>query len=609
MKKILLKVMAVVMVIMLLSGCGEKPSESPDAEASPDPTPSSTPIEQKSFSAEDYIKNKVLWDTPVLRENGFLFEIQCGGENVVRDGLGDPHEIFSSWGPERWAKAEEWGNFILNCDGIEWFTGDILETHFSGDEAPKTREEAVQKIFDFLNTVYKPLSSTGIYYAMNSICPWQHYAAEAGFNVIGVEFAESYNYQLRLAMARGAARQYQTPWYVDFSSWYGGMLDYREDQPYGTNPDGTPVGGPNNGHSLNLQERSFIYAYMAGADAMVAEGGGPLCYYEKEKEYIVNGENCYTAVYEGQNISPYGELCKKFYSFAKSNPDVGTSYAPYAVVLDKYHGMDGYPGQDHQAFGNFWYEDGDNFTQQILSKIWNTYDKPNHVEQTNLVNNKYGELFDMVLQNVSAELCDTYKALILTGNLELSDDEVQKYINYVKNGGCLVINTAYVDLFSSVNLPDTVTAGKHFDEIEYGEGSFIVFGQGGTFETCMREDGSESFALGADYSASGFDHVMEVLQARFVPFEISEEVMYSINVKDNTLYLTLINNNGITKNGYSAVVVDESKAVDLQIKLIQNYCVESVSDIYNSTPLQFDNQTVSLTLPAGGVAVLEFKLK
>ena len=97
MKKILLKVMAVVMVIMLLSGCGEKPSESPDAKASPDPTPSPTPIEQKSFSAEDYIKNKVLWDTPVLRENGFLFEIQCGGENVVRDGLGDPHEIFSSW--------------------------------------------------------------------------------------------------------------------------------------------------------------------------------------------------------------------------------------------------------------------------------------------------------------------------------------------------------------------------------------------------------------------------------------------------------------------------------------------------------------------------------
>ena len=85
--------------------------------------------------------------------------------------------------------------------------------------------------------------------------------------------------------------------------------------------------------------------------------------------------------------------------------------------------------------------------------------------------------------------------------------------------------------------------------------------------------------------------------------------MYSINVKDNTLYLTLINNNGITKNGYSAVVVDESKAVDLQIKLTQNYSVESVSDIYNSTPLQFDNQTVSLTLPAGGVAVLEFKLK
>ena len=58
MKKILLKVMAVVMVIMLLSGCGEKPSESPDAEASPDPTPSSTPIEQNRFRQKTTLKTK-----------------------------------------------------------------------------------------------------------------------------------------------------------------------------------------------------------------------------------------------------------------------------------------------------------------------------------------------------------------------------------------------------------------------------------------------------------------------------------------------------------------------------------------------------------------------
>ena len=576
---------ALTALMLVTAGCSATPTPE---DATPTPTPT---LEEKAFYANELIKNAELWNGRALLDDRFQFIVEYHSNKIIEDALGVNYDNFGGDFLHQKSSAGEWAYAMIHLDGEIQIGGSdlVVDSKFTGENAPKTREEAVEKILDYLNQQFLSKANGDLpLTSMNGHYPWHHYAGMAGYENIGTEIGEGMSsYQLRIAMNRGAAKQYDATWFVDFSQWYGGyILDYRDSNlVWGENSS------VNGGHSLNLMERSFLLSFMAGADATIAEGG----------QYIA---------YDSQdNITPYGELCQKLYAFTSKYYDIGTTYTPYAVILDKYHGMDGYPGQDHQAFGNFWYEDGDNFTQQILSKIWNTYDKPNHVEQTNLVNNKYGELFDMVLQNVSAELCDTYKALILTGNLELSDAEVQKYINYVKNGGCLVINTAYVDLFSSVNLPDTVTAGKHFDEIEYGEGSFIVFGQGGTFETCMREDGSESFALGADYSASGFDHVMEVLQARFVPFEISEEVMYSINVKDNTLYLTLINNNGITKNGYSAVVVDESKAVDLQIKLIQNYSVESVSDIYNSTPLQFDNQTVSLTLPAGGVAVLEFKLK
>ena len=295
MKKIYYFLLIVAAFGMLLSGCGTKPTDivqntpTDNATATPTdeppvetPTGTETPAPEKEFAASEYIKDKALWAMPYFYKDKFLFEIQGGGDCVVRDGLGEKAVLFSVEGQERWAHAEEWGNFITSLDGIEWRNGEILNTHFGGDESPKTREEAVQKIYDFLDT-YKDISSTGVYYAMNSIFPWQHYAGEAGFHVLGAEFAESYNYQLRLAMTRGSAKQYKKPWFVDFSLWYGGVLDYRDPSPYGKNPDGTSTGGPNNGQSINMFERSILMSYMAGTNAVVAEAGGGTCYYNYDK--------------------------------------------------------------------------------------------------------------------------------------------------------------------------------------------------------------------------------------------------------------------------------------------------------------------------------------
>ena len=116
-------------------------------------------------------------------------------------------------------------------------------------------------------------------------------------------------------------------------------------------------------------------------------------------------------------------------------------------------------------------------------------------------------------------------------------------------------------------------------------------------------------SMGADYGISGFNHVMELLMSRYNVFDISADVDYLVSMKEDTVYLTLINNDGVTKTRVDPPVFDESKTVNLTVNFKENYSVESVCDIYNSTPVEYNNGTVSLTLQAGGIAVLEFKLK
>lgn len=631
MRKVFSLLLVIAMFVTLFAGCNGKTNDTATPNLDPTPTntiiasptnePTQTPIEtpavlpEKKFVFADYIKNKDLWDVPYIYENRFLFEIANGGQCVLDDGLGEPNTLFGICGKERWAHAEEWGNFIVTCEGKTWRNNQIIETHFADDESPKTREEAIKKINDFLDKNYKAISSTGKYYSINSFCLWQHYAAENGFDVVGAEFAEAYNFQIPLAMTRGAGKQYQIPWYIDFSMWYGLVPDYAGEYFAKINYvdyDGVekPYGVPDGGHSMNMFERSMLMSYMAGARAVVAQDGGQLAYYNYDSKDTVqqNGIDGYFWNWNGSNVSPYGETCKKFYEFTKKLSDVGTAYTPYAIILDKYHGLTLYDGDD-EPFGRFYSEKGDEFTNDLIRQIWQVESKPQKTSQRNLVNNRYGESFDMLLQNASDEIISTYKVLFLTGELVLSDEEVNKYTKYVENGGCLVVNTAYVNQFKDVELPEKMKLGEFYEEVSYGKGSFIVFGKGGMLESCIDSEGNQTMMSGKDYGIAGFYHVMELLESRYNMFEISDVVDYIVNIKEDAVYLTLINNDGVIKTKSDPPMFDETKTLNLNIKFMENYAVESVSDIYNSAPVEFNDGTASLSLKAGGIAVLEFKLK
>ena len=575
---------ALTALMLVTAGCSATPTPE---DATPTPTPT---LEEKAFYANELIKNAELWNGRALLDDRFQFIVEYHSNKIIEDALGVNYDNFGGDFLHQKSSAGEWAYAMIHLDGEIQIGGSdlVVDSKFTGENAPKTREEAVEKILDYLNRQFLskkggdlPLTS------MNGHYPWHHYAGMAGYENIGTEIGENMSsYQLRLAMNRGAAKQYDATWFVDFSQWYGGyILDYRDSNPvWGENSS------VNGGHSLNLMERSFLLSFMAGADATIAEGG----------QYIA---------YDSQgNITPYGELCQKLYAFTSKYYDIGTTYTPYAVILDKYHGMD-MAGAD-KVFGTFLYDEPDIFTYNFFNDyIWpGALEGTRKDESSVMANTKYGDSFDLLLQDASYELLETYPVLIFTGNIILSDDELKMYTDYVKNGGTLVLNTAYLEQFekNGIEFPDLEQ--QPYKEVAYGNGAFMIYGNGGRFDMYKAPDGNMKMQMSGDWQLGGLKTILDELHARYMPFTFSDDIGYTVTVKDGALYLCVFNNDGVYKGVNQPTVVDETKSVELEITYTGDYSVVSAEDIYNKHDVTLFDKTMSINLEAGGMAVIELKI-
>lgn len=524
----------------------------------------------------DYVSNISLWKTPVLSEDTpFQFEIEMTyvsqyqkallQSSIKKQGLGDYLSALPS------QTAKEWGYSLTHLDGSVDGAGNKITTNFSGANAPKTRQEAVTKMKNFLfNQYIKDPKSKWL--SMNGHYPWHHYAGEFGASVISSEIGENINnYQWHIALTRGAARQYATPWGIDFSNWHGPSILDNTIKSAGEKGIWNES-HPNGGHSLNLMERSFVMSYMSGADSIVAEAGSVLSFYN-----TLSGST--------YKLSPYGEVCQKFNKFVTANSDVGVCYTPVGIVLDYYHGA--YSGFDgRKAFYNFAYNNGDNMTWNLINMIWpgGWEIQTSQNEKYAMINGPYGDNFDILLQNASQEVLNSYPALLLSGDITLSSSEISRYKAYVNQGGTLILNTAFVKFFPEFK--GTLNSSSRYDKT-YGKGKVIVYG--------------------SEYSVANLDSILkEVLNSK-LPFSISNNVQSITNIKDGSMFVTLINNEGVTKAPKTTVSIDSSKKKTATVQYKGNLAIKSVKDIYNGTSISLSGKKATVSVPAGGIVVLEFK--
>ena len=562
------KISSVVLAVctaVVTCSCGSQSNKKPEDKSS-----------NANFKASDYILDKSVSDTPKILD-GFNFWVQTvtvDNKNLLllKKSVKE-HKIGSINSGLAIKGAEEWGFGFHHLNGQTDGVGRMIRSDFS--TTPVDRADALGQMLKWISRQYD-ISDGDKWHSMTGFYFYQHYAAEKGATEIGCEIGEGISsFQQHIAFTRGAGRQYKRPWYIDFSMWNYGFCYYPENNsPYGER------GGPEYGSALNLLERAAVMSYMSGANMFLAEAGGAFSLLNE-----LGSDGLY-------KVSPYGEVCRKFYKFTNEHSDRGTNYTPFAIALDYYHGMDGgwtdYTTTD-KAFTVFDYNDGDRFTDAVLDIFYSdTRDifwcgpyTPSR-EKNKMRNDRKADSVDVVLQNASKEVLSSYPCVILSGDIKFSDAEKKNYQAYVKDGGCLVMNTAYLNKF-----PDYKAKydGKSRCEFKDGKGSVIIFGK--------------------DFDATELKAIVEEKLDELYPVTVSENVQQILSVKDNTLYVTLINNEGIYKEGNKPTVVDESKAKSCKVTFKGKQNIKSVKEIYNGYDTKLSGKDISITLPAGGIAIIE----
>lgn len=531
-------------------------------------TPQGEPMEDTPIVQKDYISNPSLWTGPSLSNDGFVVEIEMGAESSVRSTERTKKSIdhynmgvYQSPLPE--IRAAEWGYTVLNLHTgqIDGAGRKINNIYLDNMASINDRKTALETIMRSVKTQYRVEDGITPWYSMNGHHCWHHYAGATGATVLASEIGENiHGYQLHIAMNRGAARQYNKPWVIDFSSWHGAsILDYSKTKIW------KEYSGAKYGHSINLVERSMLMSYMAGADGVVAEGGGAICFYDD-----ITTDDHY-------KLSPYGKVFQKLYQFSKANSNVGITYTPFAVLLDQFHGMDRQPS-GQQAFGKFGYNQGDMETFNLIETLWpQTFSvEKNGNEIGAMVNSKYPDAVDFLLQGASLDMLKTYKAVMLSGDIKLTPAQIADLRSYAAEGGVVL------------------ASDRHLDQLSFN----------GTGDTAIREEKVGKGKI-VGFDSSALKDILNEYLKEMLPIEVEGDVEYFVNVADGAFYVTLINNDGVMKSPKTPVQFDSSKRKDIVINYKAKNSIQSVEELWNSRKVQVEGRTIKFRMLPGDCYILK----
>ncbi len=562
--------------------------------------------------------NTSRWRVPSFQEQNFLFEIENGGSPSLQANTTYSVNYYDMGTTDHFkANRTQWGEWGYAFHRFEWgSTWGPPPAHYGGyPSKPTSKREAYEYMMEYvvdrtsrINNNLRPWMSFNGHY------PYHHYAAEYGFDEIGSEIGENMeSYQMILAFNRGAARQYQLPWFLDFSAWYGpGLTEFNDPLIW------QEYGGVNNGHSMSMFRRSYFMSYMSGTSRLIAEGGHNNLFFVRQ--FNENGL---------MPLTPLGEIGREIAHFAKNHTDRGIPYTPVALYLDEYHGTMGF-NRIKKTFDTFRLSRGDKMTYELLDILFPGGWDDRLREKCQLVNNEYGDIFDVILQNATAETLSSYPVILMSGEIYLDDVERSRLIDYVRDGGTVIANSAYLDSLNS----DLIGRGSsQLLNIRLGEQPKVVryaeegYGEGGNF-----------ILYGNDYNPNLLQPILRELLHHLSPFSLSSSgpigskqggwgspvhIQSMINRNSNGWVLTLINNDGVTKKHHDPPEIKFNQRKFVTIKLnnrflnnqMENQSLVKVSNWVDDSVL-WENicfcpppGEFTVVIEAGDLAVLHFEFQ
>jgi hypothetical protein len=368
--------------------------------------------------------------------------------------------------------------------------------------------------------------------------------------------------QSKLAIARGASRQWNLPWSAQVSPWFSGACTT-------SGPLRQEAGGARGldaGHSLSFYARMWLHGWFAGA-SMVTPENSVAIFFEKPAA--------------PWTLTSHGRKAAEVFQFTQAH-DRGVPWTPVAVVLDH---LAGYNGYMDKPWGILEPTPGDReirdlFDFQLFPGGDHIHGKPNpaNPEGSYLRPTPYGEMFDVVLSSVTVETLAAYPVLLLAGDVEFDDGLVTALEGALRRGSKLLI------------------AERHRDAL------------GARLEK-LRRAGDVEVLAGWRNPATGrataiSNTRLEGLAREYLPVVMDSGVVeYQINRTRRGWVVELVNNTGVAKKPGQPAVTDEAAVARVRVRPVMK-CLSATEWVSGRT--QSGGGEIEVNIGPGRTEFVEF---
>lgn len=539
----------------------------------------------------------------------------------------------------------------ISGENLGYFDCDTAKLNQKIKEA-KTRQE----VLNALTEIYTP-GNTAKYKDMYGVEPqnaWEDVipclssacmsyafpAYEWGVRTMGHENTSNTFLPLRLAYLRGGARQYGRMFLSYRSCNFGDAATiYCNQQSY----HGSRYVYDNwydawAGAGMDWYKKDIYLYYLQGASAFHEE--------EPFDEFWKPGGGAFGE--KPLQLSPKGRIVEHFLNMITKHPERSTPYTPVAFLIDIAAGYDPQNYQptyfdldislneglllydDHARMMSEWY----NIAYYPLGKRWG---EPCTGTRQTYVPGIFGDVFDVIATSpTKRDIINTYPVVICNGEIYLTREWGGTLINYLKQGGTLVITEDQLSGpgTSLLNLPAENGLGESdkflwlLDNKEYDSNTFRYAKIKTTGKVLAQTQGSEPLVtmeqrgkgnliyiaipkgLGINGEATPILSLLMIhLTQGLLPVKVDGNVEYFLSrLKDGWL-VTLVNNEGVYKPQHGQMVTkyEEETPVILTTDLKIKEAVEWETEEKIPVTKTDKGSEIKITVPSGAIRILEIR--
>jgi len=358
-------------------------------------------------------------------------------------------------------------------------------------------------------------------------------------------------------------------------------------------------------------------------------------------------------------LATHGKVMKEWYAFTRKCPERGIGYTPVALLLPFSHGQANWGSFSHgytpweTVWGFLPYERADYMIDGFMYTIVPFHPNLNK-ELGRLCNSPYGDIYDVLLPNppsgtIPLRTLNNYKVACLLGNLNIDKPLAKRLMEYVKEGGTLLLNVKQVNKHFPVSFLGAKPSSKvysvegkvkslinnekitlsdnyeyKYEQIEINGAKPILVDSKNNVLACVNRYGKGNLILTTvDYlipktTNIGFvcreeenpfiSFLLRQFTEEALPLEVKGDIEYGLNKLKDGWLIYLINNKGIYKlpRKPQRLNPEETAKVEIVLKDIKS---KEITELREDKKLSLNKERNSFFIEVGPGDIKVVKIK